>query len=79
MFGTFELQQEAKRLESREQAGEGKSGPREESWDLVTDGLIGPGQAFTFYSKLVRSHWKVSSRVSTIFIFPPMYHSGNSS
>lgn len=69
----FELQQEAKRWEPK-QTGEGESGPRQDSWDQVTMGLVGPGQDFSFYSTLVGNLWKVLSRVFYLFIFASMYH-----
>ena len=68
----------AKSLDPSEQTGQEKDEAREELWDQVTDGLLGPGQASVFYSKLVGNHWRVLSRVFYLFIFPSACHPGSS-
>lgn len=78
MLGTFELQwSKAKGLELSEQAGEEKNEAREDPWGRVTESLVGPGQAFAFYSKLVGNNWKVFSGFSTS-VFPSTCHFRNS-
>lgn len=67
----------AKSLDPSEQTGQ-KDEAREEPWDQVTEGLLGPGQASVFYSKLVGNHWRVLSRVFYLFIFPSACHPGSS-
>ena len=65
-----QLSSQAKGLDPSEQAGEEKDETREELWDQVTEGLLGPGQASAFSSKLVGDHWRVLSRSFYIGIFP---------
>lgn len=73
-FGLLSYNKRSKGGQPSEQAGEERSGLRENSLGPVHNGPGWSRKAFSFYSKLVENDWKVLSRVFYFFIFASMCH-----